>query len=424
MYSPPSVVSIGVAKLLAALIAMLIVMSAGLTNAQAASSDGPAFSVRAVYESALALNPEAQSQKKRIEALMAKKESATAWTAQPLSLESSYRSDRNYNNQGLREVELGFSAPLWNWNERSRTQSLRDSELQTANAQFEAAKLGLAAEVRQVVWDTLSAQLDVEIAQTRAQAANKLTDDVKRRVDAGELAKTDLYQAQALHAQAKSEMGRAMAALSDMAIQFSELTGLPISTLQGVQAENTEIPQGLRPLDHPSLKVAQSQLHTLSKQTELTITQKRANPELGLTVVSDRSAFGIGSEKSLMFSTRIPLGNASEYQSRVLDAQANQLAAQASLSKIERSVVAKGRAAGSSLQVFEHLRKTASEQAELAKRVYALYQQSFELGETDLPTLLRYEQQAFEAERLARKSDIEYAAKVSAYKQALGLLPE
>jgi cobalt-zinc-cadmium efflux system outer membrane protein len=108
----------------------------------------------------------------------------------------------------------------------------------------------------------------------------------------------------------------------------------------------------------------------------------------------------------------------------VLDAQANQLAAQASLSKIERSVVAKGRAAGSSLQVFEHLRKTASEQAELAIRVYALYQQSFELGETDLPTLLRYEQQAFEAERLARKSDIEYAAKVSAYKQALGLLPE
>jgi cobalt-zinc-cadmium efflux system outer membrane protein len=293
MYSPPSVVSIGMARLLAALIAILIVMSAGLTMAQAASSDGPAFSVRAVYDSALALSPEAQSQKKRIEALMAKKESATAFTAQPLSLEGSYRSDRNYDNQGLREVELGFSAPLWNWNERIRTQSLRDSELQTANAQFEAVKLELAAEVRQVVWDTLSSQLDVEIAQTRAQAASKLTDDVKRRVDAGELAKTDLYQAQALHAQAKSEMGRAMAALSDMAIQFSELTGLPISSLQGVQAENAEIPQGLRPLDHPSLKAAQSQLHTLSRQTELTVTQKRANPELGLTVVSDRSAFGI-----------------------------------------------------------------------------------------------------------------------------------
>lgn len=424
MYSPPYLVPIGVAKLLAALVAMLIVMSGGFTMAQAVSSDRPAFSVRALYESALALSPEAQSQKKRIEALMAKKESATALTVQPLSLEGSYRSDRNYDNRGLREVELGFSAPLWNWNERGRTQSLRDSELQTANAQFEAAKLQLAAEVRQVVWDSLSAQLDVEIAQTRAQAAKKLAEDVKRRVDAGELAKTDLYQAQALDAQAKLEMGRAMAVLSDMAIQFSDLTGLPISTLQGVQAENAEVPQGLRPLDHPSLKVAQSQLDTLSKQTELALTQKRANPELGLTVVSDRSAFGISSEKSLMLSTRIPLGNASEYQSRVLDAQANQLAAQASLRKIERSVVAKGRAAGSSLSVFEHLRKTASEQAGLAKKVYALYQQSFELGETDLPTLLRYEQQAFESERLARKSDIEYAAKVSAYKQALGLLPE
>jgi len=52
-----------------------------------------------------------------------------------------------------------------------------------------------------------------------------------------------------------------------------------------------------------------------------------------------------------------------------------------------------------------------------------LYKKSFELGETDLPTLLIAEQKAFEADKLARKSAIEYAAKVSAYKQALGLLP-
>ena len=38
-------------------------------------------------------------------------------TAQPLTLEGLYRSDRNFDNHGLQEVELGISAP----NEKSLT---------------------------------------------------------------------------------------------------------------------------------------------------------------------------------------------------------------------------------------------------------------------------------------------------------------
>ena len=327
--------------------AALIATSPGLTIAQPATPDDPVFSVRAAFESALALSPEAQSKKKRIEALMAKKESASAWTAEPLSLSGSYRSDRNYNNQGLREIEFGLSAPLWNWNERSRTQLLRDSELSTALAQFEAVQLELAGEVRQVVWDTRLAQMDVDIAQNRVQAVKKLAVDVERRVDAGELAKTDLYQAQALLAQATLEAGRVASALWDLAARFTELTGLPVSILQGVQPENAEVFKELRPMDHPDFKLAQSRLQTLDKQADLVLSQKRLNTELGLTVVSERSGFGVGSEKSLVLSTRIPLGNAWEHQGRVLDAQASVLEAQALSSKTERSILAKGRAAQS-----------------------------------------------------------------------------
>lgn len=416
MYSPHLVVSICMVSLFA--------LSTGSTLAQPGPSDGIPFTVRTVFDSALALSPEAQSQKLRIEALTAKRQASDSLTSQPIALEGAYRSDRNYNNQGLREIELGLSAPLWNWNERSRTQLLRDSELDAANAQFESAKLELAGEVRQLVWDTMYAQLDVEIAQNRAQAAKKLVDDVNRRFEAGELAKTDLYQAQALHAQAQSEKGRAMTALLDIGGLFSSMTGLPVSILQRIQPEREVASTELRFLEHPTLKAAQAKVQTLDKQVELTRSQKRANPELGLAVIGERAAFGAGNEKSLVLSTRIPLGNSSEYRSRLLEAQANQLEAQASLKKIERTIVAKGRAAQSNLEVFEQFRKTAFEQVDLAQRVYALYQRSFELGETDLPTLLRYEQQAFEAERLARKSDIEYASRVSVHKQALGLLPE
>jgi cobalt-zinc-cadmium efflux system outer membrane protein len=46
------------------------------------------------------------------------------------------------------------------------------------------------------------------------------------------------------------------------------------------------------------------------------------------------------------------------------------------------------------------------------------------MGETDLPTRLRVELEASDAERQAARARIELAAAVSALRQALGLLPE
>ena len=415
MNSPHRVVSTCLAFLMASTMASAFAESAVEVETE--------LTVRLAFESALSLDPEIQAQGKRLEALEARRSAANAFTAAPLSVEGSYRTDRNYNNQGLRELELGLSAPIWNWNERSRTQALRDSEIELAKKQLEQKKLELAGLVRQTLWDTLAANLDVEIAQVRTKTAKELMVDVDRRVMAGELAQTDFYQASALYAQSKADLGRALGALGDLSAEYAAMIGLPVSTLSRIQTESTDIPNGLKPLDHPALKLAQAQLNAQQRQADLVQTQARANPELGLAVISDRGAFSSTSEKSLVVSTRIPLGNSSEYQSRVLQAESDQLAAQALLVKTQRSVVARGRAAEGNLDMFSQLKTSALEQADLADKTYRLYRRSFDLGETDLPTLLRFEQQAFEANRLARKSAVEYAAKVSAYKQALGLLP-
>ncbi|MEH6999113.1 MAG: TolC family protein [Limnobacter sp.] len=415
MYSPHRVVS--------TCLAFLMVSTMASAFAESAVEVETELTVRLAFESALSLDPEIQAQGKRLAALEARRSAANAFTAAPLSVEGSYRTDRNYNNQGLRELELGLSAPIWNWNERSRTQALRDSEIELAKKQLEQTKLELAGLVRQTLWDTLAANLDVEIAQARTKTAKELMVDVDRRVMAGELAQTDFYQASALYAQSKADLGRALGALGDLSAEYAAMIGLPVSTLSRIQTESTDIPNGLKPLDHPALKLAQAQLNAQQRQADLVQTQARANPELGLAVISDRGAFSSISEKSLVVSTRIPLGNSSEYQSRVLQAESDQLAAQALLVKTQRSVVARSRAAEGNLDMFSQLKTSALEQADLADKTYRLYRRSFDLGETDLPTLLRFEQQAFEANRLARKSAVEYAAKVSAYKQALGLLP-
>ena len=383
------------------------------------------ITIKSAYESALILSPEVQAQQKRLDALKANKEAAQSLTSQPLVLEGSHRTDSHYNNQGLRETEIGLSATLWNWNEKSATQAYRNSELEHANTAIEQKKLGIAGEVRRSYWDSLAAQLEVEIAQNRTSVAEQLLTDVKRRVEAGELAQADLLQASALHAHAQSEMGRAQSALATIGAQFSIVTGLPVSVLGQAHIENSLAPQ-LEPASqtHPDVVLGQAQATLEARKVDLAVTQKRANTEIGFSVISERSAFNMGSEKSLVVSTRIPLGNGPAFQGRVLDAQADLLLAQTHLNRQEKTVKARTMAARANLDIFEKLQHTASEQAQLSKKVFELYQRSFNLGETDLPSLLRYEQLAFEAERVARKTNIEYAARLSDLNQALGLLPE
>jgi cobalt-zinc-cadmium efflux system outer membrane protein len=200
-----------------------------------------------------------------------------------------------------------------------------------------------------------------------------------------------------------------------------------LSTSTSTQTTNQEllpgaISQGIE--THPAFLAAQSEATVQSSRASLLAVQTRENPEVGLAIVNDRAGFSAPNEKSLVLSTRIPLGASAQQQSLALQARADETEAQAAVSRISTTLKAQASTAQANVEWFEKLKANAREQAALAQEVYALYQQSFSLGETDLPTLLRLEQQAFEAERGAKKSMIEYASKVSALRQARGLLPE
>ena len=66
----------------------------------------------------------------------------------------------------------------------------------------------------------------------------------------------------------------------------------------------------------------------------------------------------------------------------------------------------------------------AERRALLARESRGFFDKSFRLGEADLPTRLRIEAEAAEAERQAARARIELAAAISAWRQALGLLPQ
>jgi cobalt-zinc-cadmium efflux system outer membrane protein len=66
----------------------------------------------------------------------------------------------------------------------------------------------------------------------------------------------------------------------------------------------------------------------------------------------------------------------------------------------------------------------AERRALLARESRGFFDKSFRLGETDLPTRLRIEAEAADADRQVARARIELAAAISGWRQALGLLPQ
>ncbi|MBU1779109.1 MAG: TolC family protein [Gammaproteobacteria bacterium] len=397
--------------------------SNGNVFAQQSSELLQELTVHDAFQSALSLSPEVKSAQDRIQALVYRRQAADSITAQPATLEGGYRSDSLHNNQGLREVTLGVSAPVWNWSERQFTQNVRDAEIQEAKVQLEQTRLDIADQVRQLVWDLEAAQAEVELAKIRVSSMQVLAANINKLVKAGELPEADSMQARVLIAEGEIDLGRAVSVLEVSKANYFKTIGLTVKSEERFLPENKSIPESVDLESHPTIKLSQAKLGLIQAQKKLTGTQSRPNTEVGIALISDRAAFSGGQEKSFVLTTRIPLGSSSEHKSRVLDIEAIVTAANMQLVNTQRTLAYRSKVAKDELELFSRLRLASVAQANLSQKLYELNRKAFELGETDFASLIRLERAAAEANKLSRKASIQYAKKVSDYRQVMGLLP-
>ena len=188
-------------------------MAAHAQTPHTPAPDPAAWSLRALFDHAWQRQPEAQAQPLRQQAAEATRLAAQRWTAEPPALQLQTRTDRPGSQQGQREVEVGLAAPLWLPGERARSAALGDAQWQQVQSQQRAAQWQLAAQVRQAWWDWQRARSDLALAQDRLHSARQLAADVQRRWQAGDLARTDGLQAQAVVAQAEAAQAEAQGAL-------------------------------------------------------------------------------------------------------------------------------------------------------------------------------------------------------------------
>ena len=402
-------------------------------HAQAPHTPAPdpaAWSLRALFDHAWQRQPEAQAQPLRQQAAEATRLAAQRWTAEPLALQLQTRTDRPGSQQGQREIEVGLAAPLWLPGERARSAALGDAQWQQVQSQQRAAQWQLAAQVRQAWWDWQRARSDLALAQDRLHSARQLAADVQRRWQAGDLARTDGLQAQAVVAQAEAAQAEAQGALQAARAALSAWGALP-GTAPGAPAPQDWRAEPLAdaaaqavPDTHPALAQAQAQAQVARHTAELAAVQRRANPELSVAATRGRDQAGERYRQSVTLGLRIPLGDNALAQAKEAAAQADALEQETRLQRERERLAQDLHAAQARVAAAQAQSDAAARHAALVQETLGHVDKAFRLGEADWPTRLRAEQDAAQAQRQLARARIDAAAAVSALRQALGLLPE
>lgn len=395
-----------------------------LVAAQPVRSE-PIQTLAQAYAAAWQRQPVTQAVGERENALRARRSAADALTPEPPSIELGGRTDRFNQQRGATEQEIGLVLPLWLPGERRASQALAEAEMGALGGRMAALRLQLAGEVRDAWWGWQLAGNEQTLAVERVAAARRLLNDVARRVAAGDLSRADQHQAAGALAAAEAQQAEAEVALESARFRLQALTGqLPSAAGPVPEPLVGELP-GVEPMDeHPLLRELQAKGDVSRRSLELTRARSRNNPEIAIGTRRERALSGEAMEQTWALALRIPFSSGARNEARLAEANADLIESRLQFERQGERLGNERAAAQTQLLAARQLLAAAELRARLAAENRGFFDKSFRLGETDLPTRLRIELEAFEAERQASRARINLAQRISAQRQTLGLLPE
>ena len=395
-----------------------------LVAAQPVCSE-PIQTLAQAYAAAWQRQPVAQALGERENALRARRSAADALTPEPPSIELGGRTDRFNQQRGASEQEIGLVLPLWLPGERSASQALAEAEMGALGGRMAALRLQLAGEVRDAWWGWQLAGNEQTLAAERVAAARRLQNDVARRVAAGDLSRADQHQAAGALAAAEAQQAEAEVALESARFRMQSLTGqLPSAAGPVPEPLVGELPGVELADEHPLLRELQAKGDVSRRSLELTRARSRNNPEIAVGTRRERALAGDSTEQTWALALRIPFSSGARNDARLAEANADLIESRLQFDRQGERLGNERAAAQAQLLAARQLLAAAELRAQLAAENRGFFDKSFRLGETDLPTRLRIELEAFEAERQASRARINLAQRISAQRQALGLLPE
>lgn len=377
-----------------------------------------ADTLREAVERAWARQPAAQAQRTRGEEFTAKRDAAGAAFPEPPSFRIGNRNDRLNRNDGAREWEAEIALPLWLPGEQARQNSIANAEQDQYDTSLAATKLKVAGEVRDAYWQARLAENELILARRKAQEAAVLAADVERRVKAGDLARVEFNQAQGAERLARATLIETEIKAFKAQQAFAVLTSM--TALPAVE-ENIAAAPSLG--DHPLLVSLQRVVVTAQAKLSQASQSLRNNPEIEFGVRRERNAFDDPYANSLQMRLRIPFATDARNKPRIAAANAELIEAQATYGVEHTRVAAEIEAARRELEQARIVAKLSEARFALAADTQRLLAKAFAMGELDLVTRLRAENEHFESELNFTRAKLDATRAISRLNQALGVLP-
>ncbi len=383
-----------------------------------------AASLRALLDRAWVNNPQAQTlQAKRAESAAQSLAADSLLSGAPAVI-LSQRTDQLQRDAGQRESYLGLALPLWLPGQRDARQNQAQTSINALEAAIDALRLKLAGELREAIWQIKRADAQALLDAERVQTARALAEDVAKRVQAGELAKTDLNLAQNEWRSAQATQLQNRIVLLQAQQALATLTGVPLLGTADLPEDSAENVQA-KPLQdsHPLLEEARLVVALAQAQVRVVSESRRDQPELELGTFRERGNQGERYNNSIALSLRIPLATAARNQPLASAAQTALTSAQEEYKRLRLTLEYQQQQAEQALLGADQLLDLARQQRSAAQENLSLIQKAFNLGESDLFALLRARAAAFDAEQNFQQQTIAQALARARLNQAQGVLP-
>ncbi len=332
-----------------------------------------------------------------------------------------HKNDALGSDNGLREWGAGVEMPLWLPGQRDSYRQLAQGLGAEASASHQLLAWQVAGEVRERAWALRLAQSNRDQANTQLEAAQALEYEVKRRLEAGELANADwvLTRQETLARQAMLQEAQANLETAAQAWQaYTGLDRLPDS-LEEQTAQNADFPAS-----HPRLLSAAGRVEKNRAERARERIERRANPRLALSANHERSEYTASYDDSLELSIAIPLGSSRQAapglamaEADLTEAEATQRLTQVELEREREQARLAIDQTASAIKLAEARQALTAQGEHLAKR-------AFELGESDLATLLRARNLAADAALELERKRTEHQRAIARYNQILGVMPK
>ena len=358
-----------------------------------------------------------QAQLKHVDALS--KNTQSLW-ADDLSFNVSHYNDLIMDSDGLQEWEVGMDLPLWLPGQKAARHKTVEQQRSAVNASEPALKLQLAGIVREVLWNIELSKNQMTVAEQEWDVVKQLEKDVKKRVELGDLAHSDLILAQQESLSKEAAWRKARQEYRHAQHRYDMITGLSVLPAGFEEMASDDLSINI---DHPALKESHEKVTQSTAQRDQVMLEKRGNPSLFVGSRHERGTSDEDFVNAIGMSLNIPLGLTAHTTPKVMAAEVDLTENRSQMEILHRELNIAIQDASRELIATKEQYDFAQRQNELSKQNLAMLRKAFSLGESSLIELIRIQAQAFATERNMHQKKLEVGLQTARLNQAKGIIP-